>query len=67
MVMAYGKDILNRVDALVKDAKAKFTVYFSVAVFEEFKRKCAGRPASVVLEEMMKHFNETTPEPKGKK
>jgi hypothetical protein len=74
MVMAYGKDILKRVDALVKDLKAKYTLYFSVAVYEEFKRKIGKDPdtgkdraASVVLEEMMKHFNETTPEPKDKK
>lgn len=65
-VMSYGKLILERVDAAAKELKSKFTLYFSVAVYEEFRRKCGKRPPSVVLEEMMKHFNESTPEPRKK-
>lgn len=67
MVMPYGKMILDRVDRLIRDVKGKFTLYLSKAVYEEFRRKCGERAPSTVLEEMMKHFNETTDEPGSKK
>lgn len=65
--MSYGKDILERVAGIEKDKKSKFTVYVSVAVYEEFRRKCGEHAPSTVLEEMMKQFNETTPDPKPRK
>lgn len=63
--MSYGRKILDRVDALPKVLKKRFNVYFGIAVYEEFRRKCGKRVPSVVLEEMMKQFNETTPEPRA--
>jgi hypothetical protein len=65
--MSYGRKILERVDALGKAVKGRFNVYFTVSVYDEFRRKCGDRAPSVVLEEMMKQFNETTPEPRAKK
>lgn len=62
--MTYAKTILRKVDNLVRDLKKKYTLYFSVEVFEEFKKRIGKRAPSVVLEEMMKHFNETAEGPR---
>ena len=64
--MSYGKSILGRVEASKRLVKAKYTLYFTTAVYDEFRRKCGENPPSTVLEAMMRDFNESAPEPKTK-
>ena len=59
-----GKRVMEKVAAKTAD-KGKVSHYLSKNVYAEFKRKCGLVPASVVLEELMREFNATSPEPKA--
>lgn len=51
------REILNKLKAEGRDKK-KVTLYLSEALYKEFQKACDGVPASRVIEEMIKKFNE---------
>lgn len=63
-----GKSILERVKARIAPNKVRRTYTIDPDVVAEFERKAGKGNASECVEEMMKDFNATAPEPrKGKK
>jgi hypothetical protein len=54
-----AKTILKRLEENQND-RGKVTLYLSKGLFKEFKSKCGDHSASVVLEELMKEFINST-------
>jgi hypothetical protein len=55
-----GKEILARLSAAKKNDKDKVTLYLSRSLYRSFKDVCGELPASVVIEELMKEFLDST-------
>jgi hypothetical protein len=55
-----GKEILARLAAAKKTDKDKVTLYLSRSLYRSFKDMCGEIPASVVIEELMKEFLDST-------
>lgn len=53
-----GRQILKKLD--VKSDRGRTTFYISKSVYKEFRKQCGNVTPSLVLEELMKQFIEST-------
>ena len=61
-----GKAILKKLASAKKGDRGRVTLYLSRGIYESFKAKCGDIPVSSVLEELLREFVVTAPEPKQK-
>ena len=61
-----GGKILERLAAAKKKDRGRVTLYLSKDLYSTFRDKCEEIPASVVLEELLREFVNSAPEPKAK-
>ena len=54
-----GNEILRRLSQGKKDDRTKVSLYLSKSLYEQFRKACGDVPASQVMEELMRLFNES--------
>lgn len=57
-----GKKLLADLEAARKEDRGRVTLYLSKSVYKTFRSKCGDIPASIVLEQLLREFNNSAPD-----